>query len=93
MTSRRRSHEPLETNRALLLLRRFRSGSMPVLGPNHTTFERSIDLLRAQPCTGKDVFDRYLAATALSNGITTIVTENLKDFTGIPGLTAINPFA
>ncbi len=38
-------------------------------------------------------FDALLAATMLENGITTIYTENAGDFTGIPGIRAVNPFA
>jgi predicted nucleic acid-binding protein len=37
------------------------------------------------------IVDIYLAATALDNGITTIVSFNDKDFTGIPDISVINP--
>lgn len=37
-------------------------------------------------------WDAMIAACMLEHGVTTIVTENERDFTKIPGLTVINPF-
>jgi predicted nucleic acid-binding protein len=37
-------------------------------------------------------WDALIAACMLEHGITTIVTENERDFTKMPGLTVINPF-
>lgn len=39
-----------------------------------------------------DLFDYYLAATMLDNGISRILTVNTKDFAGIKGIEAVNPF-
>src|SRR3989338_1161472 len=39
-----------------------------------------------------DIFDYYLAATMLDNGINRILTINTKDFSKIPGIEAVNPF-
>ena len=39
-----------------------------------------------------DFWDTHIAAVMLQNGITTIYTENIKDFKKIPGIKAINPF-
>jgi predicted nucleic acid-binding protein len=36
-------------------------------------------------------FDALLATTAFRHGVTTIYTENTKDFEKIPGIKAINP--
>jgi len=36
-------------------------------------------------------WDCLIAATALENFVTTIYTENVKDFQNIPGIKAINP--
>jgi len=41
---------------------------------------------------GADVFDYYLAATMLDNGINRILTVNTKDFSKIHGIEAVNPF-
>ena len=39
-----------------------------------------------------DLFDYYLAATMLDNDINRILTLNIKDFSKIPGIEAVNPF-
>ena len=38
------------------------------------------------------MFDVFLSATMLDNGITHIITVNEKDFTGIKGISVYNPF-
>lgn len=42
--------------------------------------------------SGGDIFDYYLAATMLDNGINKILTVNTKDFKGIKEIEAVNPF-
>jgi len=41
---------------------------------------------------GIEFFDALLAHTAIDRGVSTIYTENTKDFGKIPGIKAINPF-
>lgn len=50
-----------------------------------------LNLVRARPVTGGDVFDYQLAAALLSCGVGTLYTYDLSDFAGIPGLTAVEP--
>lgn len=50
------------------------------------------DALRIRQQSGVHFYDALLAATMLENGITTIYTENTKDFERIPGIKAVNPF-
>ncbi|MBU0569656.1 PIN domain-containing protein [Patescibacteria group bacterium] len=40
----------------------------------------------------KNIFDLYLAATYLDNGVNQIFTANEKDFVGIPRFKAVNPY-
>ncbi len=52
-------------------------------------------IIRANALTGfkqTHFFDALLVATMQENNISTIVTENVKDFQKILGLTVINPF-
>lgn len=53
----------------------------------------TLDLCVAGNVTRQSYFDQQLAALMLRENIPTILTENVKDFTGIAGITAINPFA
>lgn len=41
--------------------------------------------------TRTKIFDLYLAATALDNGITQICTWNVADFVGIQKIEAVSP--
>lgn len=62
-----------------------------VISPLPTTYLRCYELL--EKSTGRlDLFDYYLAATMLDNGISQILTANAKDFSKIPGIKAVNPF-
>jgi predicted nucleic acid-binding protein len=94
ITSTRQRIEPLTPNDATRALRKYHSSRLVLVRPTYETstiFEQL--LVKRSYVVGKDVFDLYLAATALSNGIGTILSDNVKDFAGIPGLTAVNPFA
>jgi predicted nucleic acid-binding protein len=42
--------------------------------------------------TGDKIFDAYLAATALSVGVNTIATDNVKDLQIFEGVKVVNPF-
>jgi predicted nucleic acid-binding protein len=56
-----------------------------------TTF-LALDLCVAAGITRQAYFDRQLAALMKREGIPVIFTENVSDFLGIDGITAINPF-
>ena len=42
--------------------------------------------------SGDKIFDLWLSATMLANGVDVIITVNTKDFKNIKGIKAINPF-
>jgi predicted nucleic acid-binding protein len=63
-----------------------------VIAPDPSTHHIAIALMQKHKLTGDKIFDAYLAATALSTGITTIATDNVKDFLPFEGISAINPF-
>lgn len=93
VTSVKRSPNPLLPEQAGEVLRRLAHSKLKIIWANEATLALFLQLSSVQPSVrGKDIYDRYLAATALSNGVTTIVTENTKDFLAVPGLSVINPF-
>lgn len=55
--------------------------------------QHALDLCVAGNITRQNYFDRQLAALMLREGIPTIITENVRDFAGIEGIKAINPFS
>ena len=80
---------PSESVRALdNLLQGF---GISVIHPFSYTIE-TYHALISQASTVSDLFDYYLAATMLDNGINRILTVNTKDFNQIPDIEAINPF-
>lgn len=62
-----------------------------IILPDYQTHHLALELIRKHNLRGNRIFDAYLAATALSNGINTIATDNEKDFQEF-GLTIVNPF-
>ena|SRR5258708_27540185 len=63
----------------------------PLITPNYKTLYLALALIKEYKLIGNQIFDAYLAATALSNDITTIATDNIKDFQKF-GITLVNPF-
>lgn len=62
-----------------------------IITPKQNTYERYHDLIM-QSKLPYDLYDYFLAATMLDNGINRVLTGNTKDFTQIPGIEAVNPF-
>lgn len=55
-----------------------------VVTPLPTTFSRCLKLVGE--IKSNDIFDAFLAATALDNGIKHVVTNNARDFSGMKGV-------
>ena len=64
-----------------------------IISPTQTTYYLWLELINKYILSGNRIFDAYLAATALSNGINIIVTDNVADFKKFKGLKIINPFS
>jgi len=60
-----------------------------VLDRHPATVTHAMDLARAHRIP---FWDALIAATMLEHGVTTLVTENERDFRRIPGLILFNPF-
>ncbi len=63
-----------------------------VVSPNWRTPGIAIELIKKYKLSSDLIFDAYLAATALSNGIYEIATDNIKDFQRFSEVKIINPF-
>jgi predicted nucleic acid-binding protein len=57
------------------------------------TVQLALDLCVTTGVTRQAYFDRQLAALMIRESIPVILTENVNDFTGIEGITPVNPFA
>lgn len=60
--------------------------------PNSKTYYLTLDLIKKVSLVGNRIFDCYLAATAITNGVYVIATDNTKDFKRFIELKTINPF-
>lgn len=63
-----------------------------LIGPTFQTVYIALDLIKKYHIKSDQVFDAYLVATALSNGIEVITTDNVADFRKIKEIKVVNPF-
>ena len=66
--------------------------SSTIISPDQNTYFLALEFIKQNQLSGNRIFDAYLAATALSNDINTIITDNVLDFKKFKGLKIINPF-
>lgn len=90
VTDPKRVEHPLSLEEALPNIDSYISALNVVL-PKAKTFALLKELLKSKPVTKGKVFDLYLAATALDNGITEICTWNQAEFEGLPEIKAVTP--
>ncbi|MDP3994734.1 MAG: PIN domain-containing protein [bacterium] len=65
---------------------------MEILTPKLETYFVALDLIGKHKLKGNKIFDAYLVATALTNGVNQIATDNEKDLKKYKGLITFNPF-
>ena len=82
---------PMKTEDAITAITNI-TDALTVITPNLTSLYLALTLIGTNNLSGNRIFDAYLAATALSNGIDTIATDNVKDFEKFEGIKIINPF-
>src|SRR3989344_5810564 len=64
-----------------------------IICPNEKTYYLTLLLIRKNRLVSDQIFDTYLTATALSNGITTIPPDNTRDFKKFKEIKILNPFS
>lgn len=67
-------------------------GSMGLITPSWETFDYLRHLLSEHHLTGRSVYDCFLVATMLSNGVHFLYTDNERDFKRYKEIKVINPF-
>lgn len=81
---------PALAREKILSLARLRG--LTVLPLTWESVEQALDLCVEGGVTRQSYFDHQLAALMLRTAIPLIVTENVKDFLSIDGITPVNPF-
>ncbi len=62
-----------------------------IISPDYKTHNIALEMIKKYTLSADLVFDAYLAATAISNNIYVIATDNVKDFKKFD-IDIINPF-
>lgn len=83
--------KPMNLNMALTAIYAI-AKSCRIISPTQATYYLTLELISKYKLAGNRIFDAYLAATTLSNGIDTIATDNVKDFKKLTEITVLNPF-
>ncbi len=82
---------PMSVTKALKALNNI-AGNLRIIHANNSTYYLVLELIKKYHLKSDIVFDAYLVATALSNGVDTIVTDNIKDFKKFKEIKVFNPF-
>ena len=93
VTDPRRFQPALTPRQAQRELRAYVSSSLKLILPKENTMTRMLNLLDSRSVRSGKIFDLFLVATMLDNGVRRIYTENIDDFKEIAGIEAINPFS
>ncbi len=91
-TGPRGPEHPLTTQEATDQIKKYYEAEhLSIIYPGRQTIQSLLTLLASHPVTGPRIFDILHAATMLENGVTKIATYDQKDFTPLPGITAVDP--
>lgn len=93
VTDPRRFQPALTPSQAQRELRTYLSSTLKLILPKETTVTRMLNLLGPRLVRSGRIFDVFLVATMLDNGVRRIYTENTNDFEGIDGIDARDPFS
>lgn len=83
--------KPLEINSAVSALEPILNAAT-IISPEYRTHRIALNLIKRHKLASNEIFDAYLAATALANEIYEIATDNVRDFKKIKEINVINPF-
>jgi predicted nucleic acid-binding protein len=90
VTSIRRVERPVSIETAQKAINQY-SSFLRIITPRDETIWDFLSILKEVPATRERIFDVYLAATALSNGVSQICTWNVRHLEKIPHLKVRTP--
>ena len=93
ITNSQKLNLPLSSQEAGRVIRDYLASPFQIIHPHAGDFDRALYFAIERKIKGRKIFDLYLVATMLSNGIDTIYTANDKDFKDFSEIKAINPFS
>jgi predicted nucleic acid-binding protein len=93
ITSPRRVTTPRSPEEARAEVEKYaRAANILKMYPDSTALEQTLDLMQQHPqVTRQDIFDLFLVATMMANGVTRIYTFNQQHFTRFAGVEVLTP--
>ena len=93
ITSPRRVTTPCSPEEARAEMEKYtRANRLQKIYPNQATLEQTLDFMRQHPEVARqEIFDLYLVATMMANGVTRIYTYNQQHFTRFARLEVLTP--
>ena len=92
ITNSQKLNLPLSPQEAGRVIRDYLASPFQIIHPHAGDFDKALYFAIERKIKGRKIFDLYLVATMLSNGIETIYTANDKDFKDFSEIKAVNPF-
>lgn len=83
---------PMKPDEAIRAVETIATMVRVVVAPDDKTHHLALALIKKHSLVAEQIFDAYLAATALANGIDTIATDNISDFEKFTSVKVFNPF-
>ncbi len=83
---------PLSPEHTIREIRKFTASPFEIIFPRGNELNIVDLLIKDNNLIGRKIFDVYLVATMLSNGVKIIYTQNEKDFKIFKEIKVINPF-
>lgn len=92
MTNAAKNENSVSSKEAVLEIKKFLISPFELIVPLGNELITVLRLIRDKNIISRKIFDVYLVATMLSNGIKTIYTANERDFEMFGEIKAVNPF-
>jgi len=90
ITNKKRVTAPVLPELAFSMIENYLNSPFRIVYPNIRTASVFSGLFQKCPVPAGEIFDVFLAATMLSNNISTIITANTKDFEGFKNIQIID---
>ncbi len=87
----RKFENPMKIDKAVIAIEDI-VGSFQVAYPDFKTITTALNFIKKYQLSADLVFDAYLVATAISNGIFEIATDNVRDLEKFREIKVVNPF-
>lgn len=87
-----KAKKPLKISTALQIIKEIKENeNLLFISPLSVTYFKALELAEKYEIKGRDIFDLYLVATMIDNGINQLATHNIKDFEKFSEISVFDP--